>query len=118
MATVARERAPWFFSGGSIRRAFELAEHLGKFKIDEVSPLRAAPAISVPVFLLHGSRDRETPSDHSRRIFDALAGSRRLLMVEGAGHNQALAMAWTQIESWIDEVIPVQQRSQGAKPLG
>ena len=112
LATVARERAPWFFSGGSIRRAFELAEHMGHFKVDDVSPVRAATAISIPVFLLHGSRDRETPSEHSRRIFDALAGPRRLLMVEGAGHNQSLAMGWTQIESWIDEVIPVTQRSR------
>jgi uncharacterized protein len=115
LATVARERAPWFFSGGSIKRAFELAEQMGNFTIDDVSPVRAAPAISIPVFLLHGSRDRETPSEHSRRIFDALAGPRRLLMVVGAGHNQSLAMAWTQIESWIDEVIPVRQLSQGQR---
>ena len=105
LATVARERAPWFFSRGSIRRAFELAERMGDFKIDEVRPVRSARAISVPVFLLHGSRDRETPSEHSRRIFDALNGPRRLLMVDGAGHNQSLTMAWSQVEAWIDDVM-------------
>ena len=115
LATVARERAPWFFSAGSIRRAFELAEQMGTFTMADVSPVRAAPAISIPVFLLHGSRDRETPSEHSRRIFDALAGPRRLLMVAGAGHNQSLAMAWPQIEQWIDEAMSHQQHFKKAR---
>jgi len=113
LATVARERAAWFFSDGTVRRAFALAEQTGHFKIDDVSPVRAARTISIPVFLLHGSRDRETPPEHSRRIFDALAGPRRLQMVEGAGHNQSLSMAWTQIEQWIDDVIPATQASAG-----
>jgi uncharacterized protein len=107
LATVARERAPWFFSRGSIRRAFEMAERIGGFRIDDVSPVRAARAIAVPVFLLHGSRDRETPAEHSRRIFDALAGPRRLSIVDGAGHNQSLSASWPAIEQWIDDVVLV-----------
>jgi pimeloyl-ACP methyl ester carboxylesterase len=105
LATVARERAPWFFTRGSIRRALDLAERTGNFKIDEVSPAAAAGRISIPVLLIHGARDGETPPIHSQRIFDALRGPRRLSIVDGAGHNQSLHASWPEIERWIDEVI-------------
>jgi uncharacterized protein len=105
LATVARERAPWFFTRGSIRRAFEIAEQTGGFTIDEVNPAAAARRITIPVFLLHGARDHETPPAHSHRIFDALRGPRRLSIVDGAGHNQSLHASWPEIERWIDEVI-------------
>lgn len=45
--------------------------------------------------------------EHSRRIFDSLRGQRRLLLVEGVGHNQSLqpASVWTEIENWIESVV-------------
>lgn len=106
LATVASERAPWFFTKGSIARAFAVAERSGRFTIDDVNPARAAQRISVPVFVVHGASDRETPPDHSRRIFDALHGPKKLVIVEGAGHNQSLNSAWPAIERWLDEVLP------------
>ena len=105
LATVAAERAPWFFTKGSIKRAFAVAERTGRFAIDDVNPARAALRIQVPVFLVHGANDRETPPDHSRRIFDALHGPKKLVVVEGAGHNESLNSAWPAIERWLDEVL-------------
>jgi pimeloyl-ACP methyl ester carboxylesterase len=106
LRTVASERAPWFFTAGAIRRSFALAEQLGDFQVEEVSPVAAAARIQVPVFLIHGAIDRETPPDHSRRIFDALGGPKRLLILEGAGHNQTLQLStWTEIENWLDAVL-------------
>jgi len=105
LATVARERAPWFFTRGSIERAFAVAGRTGRFAIDDVNPARAALRILVPVFLVHGADDRETPPDHSRRIFDALHGPRKLVVFGGVGHNQSLNSAWPAIERWLDEVL-------------
>jgi len=106
LRTVGTERAPWFFTTKTVRQAFALAENQGRFKVDEVSPMEAARHISVPVFLIHGARDHETPPDHARRIFDSLRGRRRLLMVEGAGHNQSLQpWVWSEIEGWIESVL-------------
>ena len=106
LRTVATERAPWFFTSDSIRASFALAESRGQFRVDEVSPMAAARHIQVPVFLLHGAEDHETRPEHTRRIFDALGGRKRLLIVPGVGHNQSLQpWAWSEIENWIDSVL-------------
>jgi pimeloyl-ACP methyl ester carboxylesterase len=106
LRTVATERVPFFFSAGIIRRAFTLAEQRGGFQIDAVSPLAAAGSITQPVLLIHGDTDVDTPADHSRRVFGALAGPKRLILVPGAGHNASLrGTVWTEIEQWIDTVL-------------
>lgn len=105
LATAARERAPWFFTSGSVRRAFAIAEQTGRFTIEAVSPAAAASRLAIPVLLVHGTHDRETPPIHSQRIFDVLRGPRRLSLLEGAGHNQSLQASWADIERWIDEVV-------------
>ena len=106
LRTVATERAPFIFSKRSIAGAFARAEQDGRFRVDEVSPLRAASAIRVPVLLIHGEADRNTQPAHSSRIFEALSGPKKLLLVPGAGHNNVLnGDVWRQIESWIDSVL-------------
>jgi fermentation-respiration switch protein FrsA (DUF1100 family) len=89
-----------------IRRAFVIAGERGSFDVDAVSPVQAAARIRVPVLLVHGALDRETPPAHSQRIFDALAGPKRLLIVDGVGHNHSLtASIWEEIQQWIESVI-------------
>ncbi len=106
LLTVATQRAPWFFTSGVIARAFEVAEQQGRFEVDAVSAVRAAARIRVPVLLIHGADDVETPPDHSRRVFDALGGPKQLILVPGAGHNESLRPAvWEQIEEWLDAVL-------------
>jgi organic hydroperoxide reductase OsmC/OhrA/pimeloyl-ACP methyl ester carboxylesterase len=90
LRTIARERAPAVLTEEMIARAFEEAESRGRFRVDEVSPVEAARHITVPVFLVHGADDRATVPDHSRRVFAALAGPKRLRIVEGAGHSGSL----------------------------
>lgn len=106
LRTVASERAPFFFTRAVIARAFTLAEQRANFAIDAVSPRTAASKIQVPVLLIHGDADRETPPDHSRRVYAALAGPGELMIVPGAGHNQSLTNeVWSRIERWLDEVL-------------
>ena len=106
LRTVAIERAPVFFTAGIIERAFHLAEEQGHFKVDAVSPVTAAAAIRNPVLLVHGDADSDTPPDHSRRVLDALAGPRQLILVPGAHHNQSLRPeVWDQMERWLDAVV-------------
>ena len=96
----------------SIRKAFQVAEQRGGFLVDAVSPMEAARAIRAPVLLIHGADDRETPPAHSQRIFEALAGPRRLLLVPGAGHNQSLnaPAVWVDIERWVEESLELCDR--------
>ena len=96
LRAIATERAPFFFTAGIIRHAFELAEQEAEFDVDAVSAVVAASRINAPVILIHGEAETETRSDHSRRVFDALRGQKRLILVPGAGHNGSLrAEVWT-----------------------
>jgi len=105
--TVATERAPFVFTPGMIEKAFRLAEEQAHFKVDEVSPVKAAEQIKVPVLLIHGEADTDTPPAHSQRIHDALAGNKRLLLVPGARHNESLSAneTWDEIADWIDRTV-------------
>jgi uncharacterized protein len=106
LRTVALERAPFVLTKGTIARAFAEAESRAAFTVDEVSPVAAAARIRVPVLLVHGADDRATKPDHSRRVYDALAGPKRLIIVPKTGHNGSLTNeVWTQIERWIDQSV-------------
>jgi pimeloyl-ACP methyl ester carboxylesterase len=107
---VATERAPFFFTAGVIDRAFRLAEEQARFQVDDVSPVQAAAHIKVPVLLVHGASDVDTPPAHSQRVFAALTGPKRLILVPGAAHNGSLrSEVWAAIEGWLDEVVQAAQ---------
>ncbi len=102
LRTAARERAPFFASQANIDEAFRIAEANGRFRAADDSPVAAAAALRIPVLLIHGAEDRETPPAHSERIFAALPGPRKLVIVPGAHHNDALTpAAWAAIDAWV-----------------
>ncbi len=105
--TVAIERAPFVFTPGLIREAFRIAEGKGRFQIDDVSPVEAARTITVPVLVIHGAADKDTPPAHAQRILAALAGPKRLILVPEAEHNHSLQgrEIWEEIECWIDSIL-------------
>jgi uncharacterized protein len=106
LRTVAADRAPFFVTRRAISGVFEFAERLGRFHVDAVSPLEAARTITAPVLLIHGDADVDTPPDHSRRVFDALRGSKRLTIVRGAAHNESLrGEVWHDVDRWIDDAL-------------
>ena len=102
LRTAALERAPFFASRANIAEAFRIAEKEGAFRADEVNPAASAVRIHVPVVVVHGADDSETPPAHSERVYGALAGPKKLVLVPGAHHNDALTVdAWRQIDDWI-----------------
>lgn len=102
LRTIATERAS-FFPSWSLGPAFARAEHDGKFVVDDVSPVKAAAHITVPVLLVHGANDRDTLPVHSQRVFDALKSPKQFVLVEGRGHNDVMTAAvLTQIREWIE----------------
>jgi pimeloyl-ACP methyl ester carboxylesterase len=106
LRTVVSDRAPFFLTSGLISQAIRLAERRGDFEADAVSPILAAPKITVPVLLVHGESDVHTPPEHSRRVFAALRGERRLIIVPRARHNDSLrGEVWSAIENWVDNVL-------------
>jgi uncharacterized protein len=117
---IVEERARGFgilFRRSDVAEAICLAERKAAFRADEVSPRILASRIRVPVLLLHGEQDRETSVGHSRRIYDALAGPRRLLTLPGAGHNDVLGRpeTWREVEAWLAS-MPAPLTSGSAVP--
>jgi pimeloyl-ACP methyl ester carboxylesterase len=112
LRTIARERAPGLLTDGVLHRALTMAEQRGRFKVDDVSPAAAAARVSIPVLLIHGARDADTRPAHSERVLAALRGPKRLILVEGAGHNQSLShgSVWQEIDGWLEQVLtPIRQ---------
>ena len=102
LRAVAEERAPRVLTSSVVETAFRMAERQGRFRVDEVSPLRAASRIASPVFLIHGADDVATRPAHSERVFAALRGPKRLLIVPGVGHSQSLnGAALDAVEAWL-----------------
>jgi len=59
-------------------------------RLDEVSPLRHAGKIEVPVLLAHGTLDRRVPIVHSEKMLQALKASGKQVewvMLRGEGHG-------------------------------
>ena len=115
LRTVAAERVP-YLPRSIVDRAFETAEERASFVADDVSPLRAASRITAPVLLIHGADDVDTLADHSRRVYAALAGPKRLILVPGAGHNHSLSGApvWKEIDRWIAGALGDQPRPESS----
>jgi pimeloyl-ACP methyl ester carboxylesterase len=113
LRTAARERAPFFASQANIDEAFRIAEAEGHFRADDVSPVAAAASVRLPVLLIHGADDRETPPSHSQRIFAALPGPKKLVLVPGAHHNDTLTPAtWSAIDAWVASNWPATPEPQ------
>lgn len=116
LRTAAAERAPFFASKGNLADAFRLAEAEGNFRVDDVSPMAAAARIAAPTLLIHGEKDDETPAAHSQRIFAALRGPKRLIVVPNASHNHVLnAQVWNDIDAWLDSVLAAPARAAEAR---
>ena len=107
LRTVATERAPFFASRRNVAESFRLAESDARTSVSTTSARsRSQGDIRVPVLVIHGQDDRETPPTHSQRVFAALRAPKRLILVPGAGHNDVLrAGVWNDIDSWIDGVV-------------
>jgi uncharacterized protein len=105
--TIVRDRTPRFVPAWFVRRALRVAEERADFRVAEVSPEKAARSIAVPVLLLHGAADVDTPPDHSRRVLAALLGPKRLILIEGARHNQSLrdSSTWDEVGGFIESLV-------------
>jgi alpha-beta hydrolase superfamily lysophospholipase len=108
LRTVVEERSPWFVSAQLRAEALQAAAEEGGFRVDDLSPERAAASIKVPVLLLHGSDDTYIPMRHSLRISKALKAPQRLLVLEGVGHVDVLLhdAVWVEIERFIVGLTP------------
>lgn len=103
LRTLLNEKTPFFFSDATKAEAVAAAEAEAHFDIDDVSPVKAARNITVPALIIHGLDDTFIPIRHSVEIFDALAGPKQLVRLQGVSHMDVLLHdeAWTEIERFL-----------------
>ena len=80
------------------------------FPLDGKNSVRTLAKNRLPFFFIHGLADDFVPCDMTRRSFEACAGEKHLLLVEGAGHGVSFIHAKEKYhgmnEALIDRLIP------------
>ncbi len=109
---VHREAAQylWFVDTDELMRD---AERMAAHPLWNFAPVALAPAISIPVLVLHGDRDTRFPIAEGREVFAAIHASPRkeFLEAKGAGHNDVLsegnpwsARTWSAFDQFLDSL--------------
>jgi fermentation-respiration switch protein FrsA (DUF1100 family) len=70
---IAGEAYPWVPVSLLMRDPFLTREHVRR--------------VEEPVLIVHGTQDRVIPVEHGRRLFEAAGEPKRLLIIEGAAHD-------------------------------
>jgi uncharacterized protein len=73
---MARLHYPWLPLGGLLTTRYDTLERIKD--------------VRTPVLVVHGDRDAIAPLEHGRRLYEAAPEPKRLLVVEGGGHNDVL----------------------------
>lgn len=78
-----------------------------RFEPEDVSPLKYAPGLRMPVLLLHSASDAFTPVEHSRAIFAALPpGAGELQITDwGAEHGRSIDTNRPRYEAYMDSFL-------------
>ncbi len=61
----------------------------GGYDLKDASALAAVEKTDLPILFIHGTEDAFVPSSMSEELYEAAAGEKQILLVEGAGHVQA-----------------------------
>jgi fermentation-respiration switch protein FrsA (DUF1100 family) len=65
--------------------------------------------VRMPVFIAHGTSDRMIPARFSQALYDAAPSPKKLLLVEGAGHNNAMLVGERAYRNALAEVFGLPQ---------
>lgn len=86
------------------------------FRMDRVSPARIAPALDIPVLMIHGEKDQHFPLPLAWELRDAFpAGRAELFVAKGADHSSASTDAAysAAIEAFVTRHLTASGRKEG-----
>ena len=94
-ADIARAvTAPWLPVQLLLSQKFDSLSKMGELR--------------VPVLIVHGAGDRYVPSRFSEELYQAASGPKKLLLVDGATHNNCMRVASSEYLEAIHELFGVQ----------
>lgn len=73
LRSLAKQKAPIVLPALTLRYHFDNLSKVGK--------------VRSPILFIHGSDDGLIPPSHSRKLFDAFQGQKKLVIIEGGSHN-------------------------------
>ena len=91
VADMARLEYPWIPADLLVNQRFDA--------------LRKIARVELPIVLVHGTADREVPFAMSARLYDAAHSPKRLVTVEGAGHEDAMPKGGESLKRAIGELV-------------
>lgn len=76
---------------------------------DRYPSLETIPSIETPVLVVAGTEDRIVPPEQSEKLYEAATGHKRLVMIDGADHNDFALLAgeemMEEIAGFLDEAL-------------
>jgi fermentation-respiration switch protein FrsA (DUF1100 family) len=79
---------------------------IGGWKASEFSNISKIPKLKSPVILFHGTSDLIVPSEMSQRLYDAAQPPKKLYLVNGASHVNAMYLARKDLSEDLKEFLP------------
>jgi putative redox protein len=101
------ERREWRDKGFIIYNGLRLNSTLLE-DVEQIDVAAAARKIAAPALVLHGDRDPTVPVEEGRELYAALAGPKRLVIIEGAEHRLTgahLQKAVDETSEWLTEYL-------------
>jgi uncharacterized protein len=91
-------KLPWHFLRNV---ALVQSQKMANFKARLVAPLEDIKRVHVPVFIVHGKNDSFIKSHYSKLLFNAANEPKRLLLIDGAEHNNVWEIGGAMYENAI-----------------
>jgi len=67
--------------------------------------LQKISQIKAPVLIIYGTKDTTIPPSHSRRLYEAAREPKRILAIEGAGHNDLFILGHREYEQAVKDFL-------------
>ena len=92
--SVLRQRLQATHVAGPLVRLADLGLRiLYRYSLDDMRPIEALDANTVPILFVHGEADTTVLPESARELYERTAGERELLYVAGAGHAESVLVA-------------------------
>ena len=79
------------------------------YDLKKTSPLDAVTRSQIPTLFIHGSEDKMIPVEMCQQLYDAAACPKEILIIDGAGHAQALTrdpeLYFDAVDRFLDEYL-------------
>jgi len=72
--------------------------------------------VNVPVLIVHGAGDRYVPSRFAKALYDAAPGPKKLLLVEGASHNNSMWIGNAAYKAALHDLFGLGGAASAARP--